>query len=70
MISDFALPKSIVGAGLRVRFSAAMTTVRVTVGSANPCKIEAVQRAFEQTFSSDDVKIVISSYSVPSSVIL
>lgn len=68
MISDFALPKSIVGAGLRVRFSAAMTTVRVTVGSANPCKIEAVQRAFEQTFSSDDVKIVISSYSVPSYV--
>ena len=45
-----------------------MTTIRVAVGSANPCKIEAVQRAFDQTFSSDDVKIVISSYSVPSGV--
>ena len=45
-----------------------MTTVRVAVGSANPCKIEAVQRAFDQTFTSDDVKIVISSHSVPSGV--
>eukprot|EP00984_Skeletonema_dohrnii_P011375 scaffold4532_cov117-Skeletonema_dohrnii-CCMP3373.AAC.5 len=45
-----------------------MTTVRVAVGSGNPCKIEAVRRAFDQMFSSDDVKIVISSHSVPSGV--
>ncbi|KAK1736637.1 inosine/xanthosine triphosphatase [Skeletonema marinoi] len=45
-----------------------MTTVRVAVGSGNPCKIEAVRRAFDQIFSSDDVKIVISSHSVPSGV--
>jgi len=48
--------------------AATMTTVRVAVGSANPCKIEAVQRAFDQMLSSDDVKIIISSHSVPSGV--
>ena len=45
-----------------------MTTVRIAVGSTNPCKIEAVRRAFHQVFCSDDVKIEISSYSVPSGV--
>jgi non-canonical (house-cleaning) NTP pyrophosphatase len=46
-----------------------MTTVRVAVGSTNPCKIEAVRKAFRQVFSSeDDVKIEITSHSVPSGV--
>lgn len=46
-----------------------MTTIKVAVGSTNPCKIEAVRRAFEQMMiSSDDAKIVISSHNVPSGV--
>ena len=45
-----------------------MTTIRVAVGSTNPCKIEAVRKAFCQIFSSDGVKIEISSHSVPSGV--
>lgn len=45
-----------------------MTTIRVAVGSTNPCKIEAVRKAFCQIFSSDEIKIEISSHSVPSGV--
>ncbi len=45
-----------------------MTTIRVAVGSTNPCKIEAVRKAFCQIFSSDEISIEISSHSVPSGV--
>ena len=45
-----------------------MTTIRVAVGSTNPCKIEAVRKAFCQIFSSDEINIEISSHSVPSGV--
>ena len=46
--------------------------IRVAVGSKNPCKIEAVRRAFEDVFvkrnntSKDNVQIVISTYDAPS----
>ena len=45
-----------------------MAVIRVAVGSKNPCKIEAVRRAFEDVFvkrnntSKDNVQIVISSW--------
>ena len=45
-----------------------MTTIRVAVGSTNPCKIEADRKAFCQIFSSDEINIEISSHSVPSGV--
>ena len=45
-----------------------LTTIRVAVGTKNPCKIEAVRRAFDSIFSSDDVEIVISSHGVSSGV--
>ncbi|KAL7542912.1 hypothetical protein ACHAXR_012760 [Thalassiosira sp. AJA248-18] len=54
------------------RLSTAPLTIRVAVGSTNPCKIEAVRKAFEDIFvrSKDErpVQIVISSHSVPSGV--
>ena len=61
--------------------SIAALTIRVAVGSKNPCKIEAVRKAFEDVFvwnskaATNDVvteqderpvKIVVSSYDVPS----
>mmetsp|Transcript_10726 Transcript_10726/g.16029 ORF Transcript_10726/g.16029 Transcript_10726/m.16029 type:complete len:253 (-) Transcript_10726:27-785(-) len=51
------------------------TVIRIAVGSANPCKIEAVRSAFESTFQrrregeeGNSVHIVITSHSVPSGV--
>lgn len=49
---------------------AAQLTIRVAVGSKNPCKIEAVKKAFEDVFGrrSRPVQILISSHTVPSGV--
>eukprot|EP00571_Detonula_confervacea_P005401 CAMPEP_0172316410 /NCGR_PEP_ID=MMETSP1058-20130122/28089_1 /TAXON_ID=83371 /ORGANISM="Detonula confervacea, Strain CCMP 353" /LENGTH=72 /DNA_ID=CAMNT_0013030711 /DNA_START=10 /DNA_END=224 /DNA_ORIENTATION=+ len=53
--------------------STAPLKIRVAVGSTNPCKIEAVRKAFEDVFvmrnsngATISVQIVISSYNVPS----
>ena len=44
-------------------------TIRVAVGSSNPCKIEAVRSAFEHVFGASGkkkVQIDITSFNVPS----
>mmetsp|Transcript_468 Transcript_468/g.587 ORF Transcript_468/g.587 Transcript_468/m.587 type:complete len:243 (-) Transcript_468:66-794(-) len=44
--------------------------IRVAVGSGNPCKIDAVRSAFEETFSSSPVAVdvVVTSHNVESGV--
>ena len=51
--------------------SEARLTIRVAVGSSNPCKIEAVRIAFGEIFSTatkqnSQIVLSISSYNVPS----
>lgn len=44
--------------------SEARLTIRVAVGSSNPCKIGAAKTAFEEIFAT--ATIVMLSYNVPS----
>jgi non-canonical (house-cleaning) NTP pyrophosphatase len=49
--------------------SEARLTIRVAVGSSNPCKIGAAKTAFEEIFAAatkQEVQIVMLPYNVPS----
>lgn len=45
-----------------------MKQIRIAVGTKNPCKIEAVRKAFATTFASDKYEIVTLPFSCPSGV--
>lgn len=49
-----------------------MTVIRVVVGSTNPCKLEAVRKAFEEVLVSrtkGNVQFILSSFNVPSGML-